>query len=247
LMMILLVSLNMSIFNFKEFAIDQENCPMKINTDGVLLGAMADVQNAKYVLDIGTGTGVIALMLAQRNKSAIIDGLDIDENAYKKSLLNFNNSIFHERLNVFHADFKSYFESNFTKKYDLIVSNPPFYLHALQSPKAHINRSKHTDSQFFLDLLFVAKNHLNIGGTMQLIVPVDVSLMLQNIAKDFDLCIKRCVKIRSYENTSIIRHIISLTNIETAEVITDDFCIYAQRSIHSLAYKAALKDFFTIF
>ena len=237
----------MSIFNFKEFAIDQENCPMKINTDGVLLGAMADVQNAKYVLDIGTGTGVIALMLAQRNKLAAIDGVDIDENAYKKALLNFKNSLFHERLNAFYSDFKTHFESNSTNKYDLIVSNPPFYLHALQSPKAHVNISKHTDTQFFLDLLFVAKNYLNIGGTMQLIVPVDVSLMLQNIAIDFNLHLKRCIKIKSYEDTATIRHIISLTNIKPEEVIFDDFCIYAEQSVHSLAYKAALKDFFTIF
>lgn len=237
----------MSVFNFKEFVIDQENCPMKINTDGVLLGALAEVKSPKNILDIGTGTGVIALMLAQRNKLANIDAVDIDGNAFEKADMNFKNSLFNERLNAFLCDFKFFFEQNPSKKYDLIVSNPPYYLHALQSPKAHKNISKHTDAQFFLDLLLVAKNHLTIGGSIELIVPLDVSIMLQNIASDYHLFLKRIIEIRSFQNTAVIRHLISLNNVKTEEIISDDFCIYADKGIHSLAYKAALKNFFTIF
>jgi len=237
----------MSVFNFKEFVIDQENCPMKINTDGVLLGAMAHVETPKYILDIGTGTGVIALMLAQRNKIARIDALDIDQNAHEKAVLNFKNSLFHERLNAFCCDFKIFFEQNPSNKYDLIISNPPYYLHALQSPKAHRNVSKHTNTQFFLDLLLVAKNHLTDGGTIELIVPVDVSMMLQNIASDYNLFVKRIINIKSFENKATIRHVISLKNVKTANVVSEDFCIYANQGVHSLAYKAALKNFFTIY
>ena len=237
----------MSVFRFKEFVIDQENCPMKINTDGVLLGAMADVLKVKEILDIGTGTGVIALMLAQRNLAAKIDALDIDFKAFDKAELNFKNSIFHERLMAFHIGFKQYFELNLLKKYDLIVSNPPFFLHSLQSPKEEKNISRHTNEQFFLELLRVAQYHLVESGTLEIIVPVDVSLMLQNLAPDFKLHVKRCIKIRSYEDKATIRHIISLSKQELPEVCFHDFCIYEGQGVHSLAYKTVLKDFFTIF
>lgn len=237
----------MSIFHFKEFVIDQENCPMKINTDGVLLGAMADLFETKQILDIGTGTGVIALMLAQRNHSAHIDGLDIDVNAYEKAALNFKNSLFHERLNAYHYGFNQYFELNPDKKYDFIVSNPPYFLHSLRSPKNHVNISKHTDEQFFLDLLRVSQFHLSEKGTLELIVPVDISLMLQNLARDFNLHVKRCIKIRSYEDKAAIRHILSLSKQEVKQVSFQDFCIYAEIGVHTMAYKTVLKDFFTIF
>jgi tRNA1Val (adenine37-N6)-methyltransferase len=237
----------MSIFHFKEFVIDQENCPMKINTDGVLLGAMADLSDANRILDIGTGTGVIALMLAQRNHSAQIDAVDIDVNAYEKAALNFKNSLFHERLNAFHHGFNQYFEINPEKRYDFIVSNPPYFLHSLQSPKSHINISKHTDEQFFLDLLRVAQFHLSDEGTIELIVPVDISLMLQNLANDFNLYVKRCIKIRSYEDKAAIRHILSLSKQKVKEVNFQDFCIYAEIGVHTIAYKTVLKNFFTIF
>jgi tRNA1Val (adenine37-N6)-methyltransferase len=237
----------MSLFHFKEFIIDQENCPMKINTDGVLLGALAEVSEAKNILDIGTGTGVIALMLAQRNHLAKIDALDIDLNAFNKASLNFENSLFHERLRAYHYGFKEYFELKPVLKYDSIISNPPYYLHSLQSPKNHINISKHTNEQFFIDLLKVAQFHLSDFGKLELIVPVDVSIMLQNIAADYKLFPNRCIDIRSYEDKAIIRHIICLSRQKVKEVVFQDFCIYKEQGIHSITYKAALKDFFTIF
>ncbi|TKB96057.1 tRNA1(Val) (adenine(37)-N6)-methyltransferase [Pedobacter cryophilus] len=237
----------MSVFRFKEFEIDQENCPMKINTDGVLLGAMADVLHAKEILDIGTGTGIIALMLAQRNLEATINALDIDFNAFVKAEFNFRNSLFHERLTALHTGFKEYFDLNPLKKYDLIVSNPPYFLHSLQSPKAEKNISRHTDEQFFLDLLRIAQYHLSDNGTLELIVPVDISLMLQNLASDFKLHVKKCIKIRSYEDKATIRHIISFSKQELPEVCFHDFCIYEGQGVHSLAYKTVLKDFFIIF
>lgn len=237
----------MSLFHFKEFAIDQDNCPMKINTDGVLLGAMAKVTGAKTVLDIGTGTGVISLMLAQRNHSAQVDAIDIDESACSKATFNFKNSLFHDRLKVHHHGFKTYFELYPAKKYDLIVSNPPFFLNALQSPKASNNLSKHTNEQFFIDLLRVAQHHLNKNGHLELIVPVDISLMLQNLAPDFHLYAFHCIKIKSYENKAHIRHMISFSRTQMQEIIFQEFCIYEIQGIHSVEYKAALKDFFTIF
>jgi tRNA1Val (adenine37-N6)-methyltransferase len=220
---------------------------MKINTDGVLLGALANVLGAKSILDIGTGTGVIALMLAQRNHQAQIDAIDIDSTACSKATQNFDNSLFHDRLKAYHHGFKVFFELYPAKKYNLIVSNPPFFLNALQSPKASNNLSKHTDEQFFIDLLRVAQHHLHANGHLELIVPVDISLMLQKLAPDFQLHAFHCIKIKSYEDKAHIRHILSFSRTQMQDINFLEFCIFADKGIHSLAYKATLKDFFTIF
>ncbi len=237
----------MSLFHFKQFVIDQEGCPMKINTDGVLLGALCNLAGANTILDIGTGTGVIALMMAQRKHEALIDGIDINHQAYEKAKLNFENSLFHLQLKAHDHGFKEFFELNPQKKYDLIVSNPPFYLNALQSPKELKNISKHTDEQFFLDLLLTAKTHLTEKGVLTLVLPVDISLMLQTTAKDFGLHPKHCIKIKSYPDKAHIRHIITFTKQASSKIDFDDFCIYDDVKVHSLQYKATLKNFFTIF
>src|ERR1700750_3408056 len=111
------------IFKFKQFDIDQSGCAMKINTDGVLLGALADADKSQSILDIGTGTGVIALMLAQRFTSAKIDAVEIDIRAAKTAELNFKNSIFSERLIIYPTSIES-FDEALENKYDLIISNP---------------------------------------------------------------------------------------------------------------------------
>ncbi|MBK0382986.1 methyltransferase [Pedobacter sp. SD-b] len=237
----------MSLFHFKQFVIDQENCPMKINTDGVLLGASVGLKNVRKVLDIGTGTGVIALMLAQRSHEIFVDAIDIDHFAFEKASLNFNNSLFHEQLKAHHHGFIAFFELNPQKKYDLIVSNPPYFLNALKSPKLANNISKHTNEQFFIDLISKTKNHLNPYGNLTLIVPVDISLMLQNLAPSFGLKPVKCVKIKSYPDKAHIRHIISFSNTNNRELKFEDFCIYASPGVYSLQYQALLKNFFKIF
>ena len=124
-------------FRFKQFAVDQTGCAMKINTDGVLLGALTEADQPKTILDIGTGTGVIALMLAQRFKYAQIDAVEIDPGAAETAGRNFINSSYAERLNVYPIGFEEFFEQNPDKKYNLIVSNPPFFINSLKSPEAN--------------------------------------------------------------------------------------------------------------
>jgi tRNA1Val (adenine37-N6)-methyltransferase len=124
------------LFRFKQFSVDQTGCAMKINTDGVLLGALAQAENPKHILDIGTGTGVIALMLAQRFTTAKIDAVEIDIIAAETAGTNFKNSPFSDRVTVFPKNFESFFDDNRERKYDLIISNPPFHINSLESPKA---------------------------------------------------------------------------------------------------------------
>src|SRR6187402_1935311 len=119
--------LDYSMFQFKQFTVDQSGCAMKINTDGVLLGALTEANNPQRILDIGTGTGVIALMLAQRFPGAKTDAVEIDEAAAVTAGRNFKASKFTKKLQGYHLGFEEYFRQNPDQKYDLIVSNPPFY------------------------------------------------------------------------------------------------------------------------
>ena len=117
----------MSKFQFKQFSLEQDRCAMKIGTDGVLLGAWTPIENNPFsILDIGTGTGIIALMLAQRSNAEQIDALEIDEDAYEQATDNFENSPWNDRLFCFHAGLDEFVEEP-EDEYDLIVSNPPFH------------------------------------------------------------------------------------------------------------------------
>jgi tRNA1Val (adenine37-N6)-methyltransferase len=137
---------------------------MKVGTDAVLLGAWADVSGAKSILDIGTGCGVIALMLAQRS-NAVVDAVDIDEQSAKQAAENFKNSPW--KLNVFNTSIQK-FEHD---RYDLIVSNPPFFSKSLLPPKAHRKLARHTESLSFAELFEAAERLLAPSGRFAIIVP----------------------------------------------------------------------------
>src|SRR5690606_23436047 len=218
----------MSVFRFKEFVVSQENCPMKINTDGVLLGALADVVGAKKICDVGTGTGVIALMLAQRNKEAKIDALDIDYKAVDTATRNFENSLFHARLRCHHHSFLEFFEMHPLKSYDLIVSNPPFFLNALKANSEQKNLARHTDLNFFIELLRVASTHLKPQGSLQIIIPLDVSSVVQRLAQDYHLSVSEVIHVKSFSNKDAFRHIIKFSKDDISNFTEQEFVIYAQ-------------------
>ena len=126
---------------------------MKINTDGVLLGALASAENTKKILDIGTGTGVIALMLAQRFPEAEINAVEIDPASAETAGQNFKNSPFANRLQIHPTSIQNFWMQKQHQQYDLIVSNPPFYLDSLTSPQENKTLAKHAAPQFFENLL----------------------------------------------------------------------------------------------
>src|SRR5690606_5311480 len=161
-----------SVFRFKEFEINQEGCAMKINTDGVLLGAYVQANNPYRILDIGTGTGVIALMLAQRFQDANIDAVEIDIEAYQTSLDNFKNSPFASRIQ---GNLGSFEDLQVANKYDLIVSNPPFYTNSLHNPDARKKIARHADFDFFKKLLDFAKTNVSDKGQLDLILPNELA------------------------------------------------------------------------
>ena len=149
-------------FQFKQFTIRHDKCAMKVGTDGVLLGAWAGTESCSRILDVGTGTGLIALMLAQRSK-AVVDAIDIDADACLQAQENAESSLFAGRINVFHSDLVDFAQAS-THLYDLIVSNPPYFVDSLKCPNLQRNTARHTDTLTLEDLLQYSRKLLAPQG-----------------------------------------------------------------------------------
>jgi tRNA1Val (adenine37-N6)-methyltransferase len=233
-------------FRFKQFSVEQTGCAMRINTDGVLLGALVDSDKPSSILDIGTGTGVIALMLAQRFADAPIDAVEIDESAAITAERNFKGSPFADRLTLFPADFADFFAGHFDKKYDLIVSNPPFYINSLQSPGVKKNLAKHAGDGFFEGLILGVAEHLTVNGTCWLVLPIDTAGKVKALATHNLLYPQKIVKVYSFSNGEPHREILAL-GFGAGESAEEKLVIYDSPKVYSKQYQEILKGFLTIF
>ena len=158
------------IFRFKQFSVVNDRTAMKVGTDGVLLGAWCPLEGTRRVLDVGTGCGVIALMVAQRNPSAKIDAIDIDHDAIEEAKLNFENSPWSERLTAIDGDFNGI---DVETHYDLIVSNPPYFTNGILPTGDARTTARHTGSLSYRQLIEGASRLLTSEGSLALITPTD--------------------------------------------------------------------------
>lgn len=232
-----------SIFKFKAFQVDQEGCAMKINTDGVLLGAVAQHAKPTRVLDVGTGTGVIALMLAQRYPEAFVDAIEIDPSASETAMANFSGSDFSSRLNLFPGDVTE-FESDFS--YDLIVSNPPYFVNDLKNPEEKKSLARHTDEGFFERMTGKVASILNEDGEFWVILPVKHAQELIMKAVLYKLFPRMIVHIFSDKGKPEIRQIVCFSFVQTS-VRDKNFYIYDEEGHYTDNYVKLLKDFFLAF
>jgi tRNA1Val (adenine37-N6)-methyltransferase len=158
----------MSIFKFKHFEVNQSNSAMKIGTDSMVFGSLIDVEGKSNALDIGTGTGVLSLMTAQRNPSLEITAIEIDAGAFVEAKMNFNNSSFKPQLTAFHVDFLNFSPDS---KFDLIFSNPPYFENASKSSSQQKNLARHDDSLPLNVLFEKVAVHLTENGLFWVILP----------------------------------------------------------------------------
>ena len=226
-------------FSFKQFTVYHDLCAMKVGTDGVLLGAWANCENCGNILDIGTGSGLIALMLAQRSH-AEIDAIDIDESAYKQAFGNFENSGFEKRLKAYHADF---FQFKPAYSYDLIVSNPPYFVDSLQSPDEQRTGARHTNNLFFSRMIEKSYQILSSKGKLSLILPYESLSTISNIAEKNQFYLSRKTIVRSMENHPPKRVLLEFSK-ETNSSEEQDIFIEKSRHVYSDAYIRLTRDFY---
>lgn len=156
-------------FRFKQFFIKDAGCAMKVSTDAVLLGSWVNINYPQAILDVGSGSGIIAMMIAQRS-TGLIDAIEIDKDSAEDSKFNFETCPWSERLKVFNLPF-SKFIANAPARYDLIVCNPPFFNNCLKSPSAKVNISRHTISLSHTELIAGSKKLLTPTGKLNIILP----------------------------------------------------------------------------
>ena len=239
-------------FRFKQFNVDQTGCGMKINTDGVLLGALAGGSSSGRVLDIGTGTGVIALMLAQRFPDVKVDAVEIDSSAADRAYENFLNSPFSSRMELIRGSFQDYSLSNPQVSYNLIVSNPPFFLKSLKNPDLQKQVARHAAEGFFKELIAFAGQHLNKeNGELWLILPEEAYLETCKLALVAGLSLLKRIAVRSFKEDIPHRQVVCFGFVDAFEgpplVSEASLIIYDAPKCYSEAYKTVLRDFLIIF
>lgn len=223
-------------FKFKYFEISQSKDVFRVGTDGVLLGALASVSNASNVLEVGTGTGLISLMLAQRNPGAQFLGIDINEAAVELTQLNFENSIFNARMKSILQDFKNITTE---EKFDLIVSNPPYFE---ESGSGKDKIARQTVELNFLQLISKSSKLLSGKGLFSVIIPADVGDDFVMLAKESLLFLYRKINIKGIENSKVKRLILEFSLTEKP-LVESDFIIEKSPRKYSDPYLELTKEF----
>lgn len=217
---------------------------MKIGTDGVLLGAWTPIENNPFsILDIGTGTGIVALMLAQRSSASQIDALEIDENAYEQATDNFENSPWNDRLFCFHAALDEFVKEP-EEEYDLIVSNPPFYTEDYKSNNEQRDLARFQDAMPFGDLIEAAALLLSENGIFSVIIPFKEESTFLALAKEQELFPLKITRVKGTPITETKRSLLAFSRNQVSNFLVDELIIETSRHIYTLEYIALTKDFY---
>jgi tRNA1Val (adenine37-N6)-methyltransferase len=232
-------------FYFKHFKVEDGRSTMKVGTDAVLLGVVASLKNAGKILEIGTGCGLIALILAQRSQ-ARIDAIEIDEKSVIQADENAVNSPWKDRIDIIHSSLQD-FTKETLKKYDLIISNPPFFSHSLRSPSVKRNISRHDDSLSFDDLIEGSLQLLLPDASLWIILPVKVSLGFVGKAQKSGLFVHYLVKIAHKTGSEYQRVIIQLKKIMPEKVVELTIAIKNEDDSFTEDYIELTRDFYIDF
>lgn len=230
-------------FRFKQFTVHQDRCAMKVGTDGVLLGAWTSVAHGpKLILDIGTGSGLIALQMAQRCAAAKIDAVEIDVDAYAQCVENFEGSPWTERLRGFHTAFQKFAETS-GKAYDLIVSNPPYHTESTESPDKGRIRARQNKSLPFDVLLGGVAKLLADGGRFSMIAPFGEERGIVAAAADHTLFPLRITRVQGNPSAPVKRSLLEFTGLRES-CDCNVLILEEERHRPTEAYRTLTKDFY---
>lgn len=214
---------------------------MKVGTDGVLLGAWTKIGDAKQILDIGTGTGLIALMLAQRSGNSIIDAIEMDEDACLQASENVQRTKWENRIKLFHSRFQDF---GLNHKYDLLVSNPPYFSQSLKNPNEKKTLARHNDSLPLSELLLKSKDLLLPTGRMSLILPTSEGTEFIKMASNEGLNCSRLTKVIPKTGFKEKRLLLEFSFQHVVCEETELFIENKERHDYSQQYKDLTKDFY---
>lgn len=231
-------------FKFKQFTVSQYKCAMKIGTDGVLLGAWTQLGNPFSVLDIGSGTGIIALQIAQRCNAEIIDALEIDADAFEQAVENFERSDWGDRLFCYHASLQE-FADEIEDKYDFIISNPPFYTSTYKTNTIEDKRAvaRHSESLPYAVLLESAAKLLSESGSCAFITPFEEEENFLAIASENNLFPNRITRVKGTSKSPIKRSLLQLS-FKKSTIEFDELIIEIERHVYTEKYINLVKDFY---
>ena len=231
-------------FSFKQFSVNQDKCAMKIGTDGVLLGAWCPVDNNPYsVLDIGAGTGILSLILAQRSNAEQIDALEIDEDAYEQCVENFENSPWSDRLFCFHAGLDEFVDEP-EDEYDLIISNPPFYSENYKTDDSQRDLARFQDALPFEELVEAADLLLSENGIFAVIIPYKEEERFIDLCAQVELFPVKVTRVKGTPTTPIVRSLLAFKRYELSVLTADELVIEISRHEYTDEYIDLTKDFY---
>lgn len=229
-------------FEFKQFTIHQDNCAMKVCTDSCLFGAYVadklELQNSN-ILDIGTGTGLLTLMLAQKT-GATIDAVEIDDKAFLQAKENFKNSPWNERLKIINADIQNWVAE---KKYNFIISNPPFFENDLRSDNKSKNAAKHDTQLTLSDLLKVIDRNLTADGKAALILPYHRSDDLDQLLQIHNFFIEEKILVKQTPKHNYFR-IFLIFGRDKKNIVEKEITIKDEHNNYTDPFKVLLKDYY---
>jgi len=229
-------------FEFKKFKIIQEQAAMKVNTDGVLLGAWTNFNNAQTILDVGTGTGLIALMAAQRSE-AEITGIEIEKNAADEATENVKHSQWSSRITVKNISFQQFSETHNTR-FDLLVSNPPFFSNGVKNNDPHLSMARHNHLLPFSELISGAKKLLGTEGILALILPNDEASGFIEKAEDEGFILNRLTKVIPYPGKEPNRYLMEFGFVKRG-LVTNVISVFSNsRGNYSPEFTALTRDFY---
>ena len=236
-------------FRFKQFTVRHDKCAMKVGTDGVLLGAWAPIavsiqHSAFSILDVGTGSGLIALMLAQRCPEAPIDAIDIDEAAVEQARENAQISNFKFQISNFVSRLQDWKPQT---KYDLIVSNPPYFQNSLKNPDKGRELARHTDTLSYAELIHHSVRLLNENGQLALILPAEAETEIRALAQSVGLHLTRATRVYSKENKPPKRVLLAFSILPGQTCISpieDTLVLEDEKGGRSAAYSELCREFY---
>lgn len=218
---------------------------MKVGTDGVLLGAWAPIDHQPFsILDIGAGTGVIALMLAQRTDAEEIEAIEIDADAHEECVTNFENAPWNDRLFCFHSSLDAFMDALEDEEYDLIVSNPPYHTETYFSGDQKRDTARFTQSLPFADLCEAASVLLSEDGIFCTIIPFSAEQDFITLAGKNDLFPLKITRVKGTPTTPIKRSLLAFSRTQTKKLPIDELIIETERHQYTPKYTALTQDFY---